>query len=158
MSNLSLNLVSSARNHAEHIALRCDDLTYTFAEFDEAAARVATLLEREGIEPGDRVGLMLPNSAAFPLAYYGIMRRGAVAVPMNPLLKSREVEFYLSNTGAKALFASPAFADAATGGAEAVGAKTPVAITEHGQQRDQLVERSGQVQDQVIVAQAVASR
>jgi long-chain acyl-CoA synthetase len=123
MSNLSLNLVSSARNHADHIALRCDDLTYTFAEFDEAAARVATLLEREGIEPGDRVGLMLPNSAAFPLAYYGIMRRGAVAVPMNPLLKSREVEFYLSNTGAKALFASPAFADAATGGAEAVGAK-----------------------------------
>ena len=50
------------------------------------------------------------------MAYYGIMRRGAIAVPMNPLLKSREVEFYLGNTGAKALFAHPLFAEAANGG------------------------------------------
>ena len=120
--NLSLNLVSSAQNHPDRIALRCDGIQYTYAEFDAAAARLATLLERAGIEPGDRVGLMLPNTPAFAVVFYGVLRRGAVAVPMNPLLKAREVEFYLSNTGAKALFASPAFADAATGGAEAAGA------------------------------------
>jgi long-chain acyl-CoA synthetase len=57
------------------------------------------------------------------VAYYGIMRRGAIAVPMNPLLKAREVEFYLSNTGAKALFGAPAFAEAATDGAAAAGAQ-----------------------------------
>ena len=113
MPNLSRNLVESARNFPDKTALRCDDLSYTFAEFDAAAARVATLLERDGIEPGDRVGLMLPNCPAFAVAYYGIMRRGAIAVPMNPLLKEREVEFYLTNTGAKALFAHPLFADAA---------------------------------------------
>jgi long-chain acyl-CoA synthetase len=124
MPNLSLKLVESARKSPDRIALRCDDLTYTFTQFDEAAAQVATLLQREGIEPGDRIGLMLPNSPAFAVAYYGIMRGGAVAVPMNPLLKSREVEFYLSNTAAKALFATPAFADAASAGAEAAGAKT----------------------------------
>jgi len=124
MPNLSLKLVESARNFPDRIALRCDDLSYTFAEFDAAAARVATFLDREGIEPGDRVGLMLPNSPVFALAYYGITRRGAVAVPMNPLLKAREVEFYLHNTGAKALFATPAFADAASAGAQAAGAKT----------------------------------
>ncbi len=124
MPNLSLKLVESARNFPDRIALRCDDLSYTFAEFDAAAARVATFLDREGIEPGDRVGLMLPNSPVFALAYYGITHRGAVAVPMNPLLKAREVEFYLRNTGAKALFATPTFADAASAGAQAAGAKT----------------------------------
>ena len=50
---------------------------------------------------------MLSNTPAFAIAFYGILRRGAVAVPMNPLLKCREIEFYLSNTGAKALFAPP---------------------------------------------------
>ena len=40
-----------------------------------------------GIEPGDRVGVMLPNTPAFAIAFYGIMYRGAVAVPMNPLLE-----------------------------------------------------------------------
>jgi long-chain acyl-CoA synthetase len=124
MPNLSLKLLESARNFPDRIALRCDDLSYTFTEFDEAAARVATFLDREGVEPGDRVGLMLPNSPAFALAYYGITRRGAVAVPMNPLLKAREVEFYLYNTGAKALFATPTFADAASAGAQAASAKT----------------------------------
>ena len=63
--------------------------------------RVATLLERAGIEPGDRVGIMLPNTPAFAVVFYGIMHRGAVAVPMNPLLKGREVSYYLSNSGAK---------------------------------------------------------
>lgn len=122
MPNLSLNLVASARNYPEHIALRCDETTHTFAEFDAAAARVATLLEREGVAPGDRVGLMLPNTPAFAIAFYGILRRGAVAVPMNPLLKAREIEFYLANTGATALFATPAFAAEATGATAAVGA------------------------------------
>ena len=119
MTNLSMNLVATARDHGDTVALRCDDYALTFTEFDSAAARVATLLEREGIEPGDRVGIMLGNTPAFALAFYGILRRGAIAVPMNPLLKAREIEFYLSNTGAAALFATPLFADEARAAAEA---------------------------------------
>ena len=98
MSNLSLNLVATARDYPHRPALRCDELELTFGQFDAAAARVATFLEHEGIEPGDRVGLMLPNTPAFAVAFYGILRRGAIAVPMNPLLKAREIEFYLTNT------------------------------------------------------------
>jgi long-chain acyl-CoA synthetase len=120
---LSTNLVASKERHPDRIALRCDDLQFTFAEFDAAAGRVATLLEQAGVEPGDRVGVMLPNTPAFAIAFYGIMYRGAVAVPMNPLLKAREVSYYLSNSGAKALFAPPAFADEATAGAAEVGAQ-----------------------------------
>jgi long-chain acyl-CoA synthetase len=66
---------------------------------------------------------MLPNTPAFAIAFYGIMYRGAVAVPMNPLLKAREVSYYLSNSGAKALFATPAFAEEATAAAAEVGAQ-----------------------------------
>ncbi|SPM38297.1 Acyl-CoA synthetase (AMP-forming)/AMP-acid ligase II [Mycobacterium numidiamassiliense] len=117
MTALSANLVASKERNPDHVALRCDGLQFSFAELHDAAARVATLLEQAGIEPGDRVGIMLPNTPAFAIAYYGIMYRGAVAVPMNPLLKSREVSFYLSNSGARALFAAPAFADEATAGA-----------------------------------------
>ncbi len=123
MTSLSVNLVASKESNPNRVALHCDDLQFTFAEFDAAAARVATLLERAGIEPGDRVGVMLPNTPAFAFAFYGIMYRGAVAVPMNPLLKFREVSYYLSNSGTKALFAAPAFADEATAGADEVGAQ-----------------------------------
>jgi long-chain acyl-CoA synthetase len=123
MTALSANLIASKDRYPNRTALRCDDLQFTYAEFDAAAARVATLLERAGVEPGDRVGLMLPNTPAFAIAFYGIMYRGAVAVPMNPLLKAREVAYYLSNSGAKALFGTPAFADEATAGAAEVGAQ-----------------------------------
>ncbi|MYR06660.1 AMP-binding protein [Gordonia sp. SID5947] len=119
MTNLSMNLVATARDHGDSVALRCDALSLTFAEFDSAAARVATLLDRQGIGPGDRVGIMLGNTPAFALAFYGILRRGAIAVPMNPLLKAREIEFYLTNTGATALFATPLFADEARAAAAA---------------------------------------
>lgn len=118
-----MNLTAAKDRHPDRIALRCDELTVTFAELEAAAAGVAALLTQAGIEPGDRVGVMLPNTPAFAIVFYGIMRRGAVAVPINPLLKAREVEFYLSNTGATAMFATPAFADEATAGAERAGAR-----------------------------------
>jgi long-chain acyl-CoA synthetase len=123
MTSLSTNLAAAKEHHPDRVALRCDDLQITYTEFDAAAARVATLLEQAGIEPGDRVGVMLPNTPAFALVFYGIIYRGAVAVPMNPLLKGREVEFFLSNSGAKALFGTPAFADEAEAGAAKADAK-----------------------------------
>ncbi|ROZ88957.1 long-chain fatty acid--CoA ligase [Gordonia sp. OPL2] len=123
MTNLALNLVATARAHGDTVALRCDELELSFTEFDSAAARIATLLEREGVGPGDRVGIMLGNTPAFALTFYGILRRGAIAVPMNPLLKSREIEFYLTNTGADALFATPQFAEEARAAADAAGSR-----------------------------------
>src|SRR3712207_6745897 len=81
-----------------------------------SAQRVAGLLRAKGVGPGDRVGLQLPNVPYFPFAYYGILRLGAVVVPMNPLLKDREVAFQLGDSGAKVLIAWHQFADAAQGG------------------------------------------
>jgi long-chain acyl-CoA synthetase len=73
MTALSANLIASKDRHADRIALRCDDVQFTFAELDDAAARVATLLEQAGVQPGDRVGIMLPNTPAFAIVFYGIM-------------------------------------------------------------------------------------
>jgi long-chain acyl-CoA synthetase len=123
MSNLALNLVASATRIPDRTAAITDDSTMTYAELDTASARLATLLEREGVSEGDRVGVMLPNIAAAPIAYYGIWRLGAIVVPMNPLMQGREVQFYLSNTDSKALIGSPGFTGAATEGARAAGAK-----------------------------------
>jgi long-chain acyl-CoA synthetase len=124
MSNLALDLIATARRIPHRTATIADDATMTYAELDAASSRLATFLEREGIGMGDRVGIMLPNVPAAPIAYYGIWRLGGIAVPMNPLMQGREVAFYLSNTGAKALIATPDFADAARQGADTAGSKS----------------------------------
>ncbi|AGB23928.1 acyl-CoA synthetase (AMP-forming)/AMP-acid ligase II [Mycobacterium sp. JS623] len=123
MSNLALNLVGTAQRIPDRESAITEDAAMTYAELDAATSRLATFLRREGIESGDRVGVMLPNIAAAPIAYYGIWRLGGVVVPMNPLMQAREVAFYLSNTGAKALIGTPDFADASTEGADNAGSK-----------------------------------
>ena len=85
---------------SDRIAIRLDDRTLTYAELDDAAARMSALLKDKGIEPGDRVGLMAANVPEFAIGYYGALRAGAVVVPMNPLLKEREVDHYLTDSGA----------------------------------------------------------
>ena len=63
------------------------------------------MLKSKGIGESDRVGMQLPNVPYFPIVYFGALRLGAIVVPMNPLLKDREVAYHLSDSGAKACFA-----------------------------------------------------
>jgi long-chain acyl-CoA synthetase len=123
VANLAQLLTDTAAAHGERPALKVDDTVVTYDQFDEAAGRVAGLLKRKGLAPGGRVGIMLPNVPYFPIAYYGVLRAGGVVVPMNVLLKGREVTFYLSDPGARFLFAWHQFADAAEEGAAAAGAE-----------------------------------
>src|SRR5690349_2067338 len=95
----------------------------TYRALDEASAQVAALLHKRGLRPGDRVGIMMPNVAEVPVVYYGVLRAGGVVVPMNPLLKVREVAYYLGDSGARLIFAWHAFADEARAGADEVGAE-----------------------------------
>ena len=98
--NLAANLTETARRHPTRTALVSGDHELTYAELDAASARVAAMLRARGVEAGDRVGVMLPNVPEFAMAYYGVLRIGAVVVPMNPLLKQREVEHYVTDSGA----------------------------------------------------------
>jgi long-chain acyl-CoA synthetase len=122
MANLALNLVEAKHGHPERAAVRLDDLLLTYDELDERSGRVAGLLAAQGVEPGDRVALLLPNVPQFPILYYGALRAGAVVVPMNPLLKAREIEYYLQDSGARLLFAWETTVAEATKGAEAAEA------------------------------------
>ncbi len=122
VSNLAANLTQTAAAHGDRPAIRLGESDTAYADLDAASARLAGLLGERGVGVGDRVGIMLPNVPAFPVVYYGVLRAGAVVVPMNPLLKSREVAFYLGDPEAKLLFAWHDFAEAAEGGAAEAGA------------------------------------
>jgi long-chain acyl-CoA synthetase len=121
--NLADNLTASAEKHGDSVALKLDDAELTYHQFDCAAARIANLLADRGVGAGDRVGIMLPNVPYFAACYYGVLRLGAVVVPMNVLLMRREVGFYLSDPGAKLLFAWHDFGEAAQTGADEAGAE-----------------------------------
>ena len=111
VTNLAKNLTDTTRIHAGRVAVRVDNAAMTYRALDEASARVAGLLHERGLKPGDRVGIMMPNVAEVPVVYYGVLRAGGVVVPMNPLLKAREVAYYLGDSGAGLIFAWHAFAE-----------------------------------------------
>ncbi|MCX6991776.1 MAG: long-chain fatty acid--CoA ligase [Kiritimatiellaeota bacterium] len=101
-----------ARRFAGQPAIVFDGRTLDFAAVDRISDRVAAALARRGIRKGDRIGLYCINSDWFPLAYFGILKAGAVVVPINLLLNPKEVAFILNDAGAKALFYHGVFAPA----------------------------------------------
>ncbi|HTF53864.1 MAG TPA: long-chain fatty acid--CoA ligase [Pseudonocardia sp.] len=121
--NLAANLLRTAQAHPERVALKLDDAEVTYAQLDLASRAVAGLLAERGVQPGDRVGIMLPNVPHWAVLYYGVLRAGAVAVPMNPLLKEREVAYYLSDSGAKLMFVWHGFAAEAEAAAKLTDAE-----------------------------------
>jgi long-chain acyl-CoA synthetase len=117
-TNLAELLTDAAARSPERTAIKLDERELSYSELDQASARVAGLLRAKGIGPGDRVGLMLPNVPYFAVVYYGILRAGAVVVPMNVLLKEREVAYYLADSGARLLFAWHELSEAAHAGSD----------------------------------------
>jgi long-chain acyl-CoA synthetase len=111
MYNLSILLEDSARRYPTRDALVLGDTRLTYAQVDAAADQVANLLVERGIEPGDRVALTCPNLPYFPIIYYGILKAGAVVVPLNVLNKARENAYFLDDSGAKAYFCFQGTAD-----------------------------------------------
>ncbi len=123
MTNLATIATETAERIPDEIAYKLDDTEVNWAVVNEGSARVAGLLKSKGLEPGDRVGIMLPNVPYFPIAYYGVLRAGGTVVPMNVLLKGREAAFYLKDPEAKWVFAWHDFAEAAEKGADEAGAE-----------------------------------
>ena len=104
MLNLSSLLEDSARNSPDRAALVLGPQRLSYAQVNAQANRVANLLVARGIQPGDRVALSCPNLPAFPIIYHGILKAGAVVVPMNVLLKSGEIAYHLKDAEARAYF------------------------------------------------------
>ncbi|MBL1375661.1 AMP-binding protein, partial [Acinetobacter baumannii] len=104
MSNLAANLVVTAHEYGDRPAVQLDEHVLTYEQLYEQASAVAGDLRARGVHPGDRVGLVLPNVPAYPVVFYGALLAGAVAVPMNPLLSAREIEYYLTDSGAALVY------------------------------------------------------
>ena len=121
--NLAGILTASAERDPDHVAIKLDDAELSYGALVGASAHIAGLLAAHGFQRGDRVGIMLPNVPYFPVVYYGVLRAGGIVVPMNVLLKKREVGYYLTDSGAKLVFAWHGFAEDAQAGAGEVGAE-----------------------------------
>ncbi|MDT0213626.1 long-chain fatty acid--CoA ligase [Rothia sp. ARF10] len=120
-SNLASHLVRTATSSPDRPALKVGGQDVTYGQLHAMAAKLAGALRANGIQPGDRVALILPNVPAFPVAFFGTLLAGGVVVPMNPLLKAGEIDFFFTNSGAKVAFVWPDFVDEATKGAQTSG-------------------------------------
>ncbi|MCF7810581.1 AMP-binding protein [bacterium] len=94
-----------AAEHSKVVAIRFSGTEITYSTLLEAVRRLARGLYKLGVRRGDRVAVMLPNLPQFPIAYYAILRLGAVAVPINMMYKGGEVSSLLEDSEAKVLIA-----------------------------------------------------
>ena len=104
MLNLSSILESSAVKFPDSPAFVFADRTMTYAQVNAAAKQVANGLLNKGISPGDKVALSCLNLPYFPIIYFGILKAGAVVVPLSVLLKKDEIAYHLNDSDAKAYF------------------------------------------------------
>jgi long-chain acyl-CoA synthetase len=121
--NLATLLHEGARRHGAREALVLGDRRLSYAELNDDADRLAAHLAESGLRPGDRVGVMLPNAPEFAISYHGALKAGGTVVPMNTLLKEREVAYHLKDAGASALICSADAAAAGLAGARDAGVK-----------------------------------
>jgi long-chain acyl-CoA synthetase len=87
--------------------------TLSYRGLDEESSRVANVLVDYGVEPGDRIAMLVPNTNQFPETYFGIVKAGAVAVPLNLRMDPETLAYVLRDSGAKHLIGSQLLADEA---------------------------------------------
>src|SRR5215813_4607593 len=86
-----------------------DGRSFTYSEFKNAVDRAAAMLSSHGIGKGDVVSLLMPNSAEYIIGYFACWKLGAIAGPVNSLLKEHEIEFVMNNSEAKAILVAAEF-------------------------------------------------
>jgi len=104
MLNLSTLLESTAHKFPEKTAFIFADQSSSYAEINGAANQLANGLKKIGIGPGDKIALSCLNLPYFPIIYFGILKTGAIVVPMSVLLKKDEIAYHLKDSDAKAYF------------------------------------------------------
>jgi long-chain acyl-CoA synthetase len=114
-------LAESAVRHADRTAVVLGPTKVTYRELWHGARQYAAVLRERGVQPGDRVALLLPNTPHFPLSYFGVLALGAVAVPVHALLKAEEIEYVLRDSGARTLICAAPLLGEGAKGAELAG-------------------------------------
>ena len=134
-------LAESAVRHADRTAVVLGELRLTYAQLWTHALQYAAVLREKGIGPGDKVALLLPNTPHFPLAYYGTLALGAIAVPVHALLKAEEIQYVLQDSGAKVLVCAAPLLGEGAKGAELAGVGVLAVMDSPGGTADATLER-----------------
>ncbi|MBB3698934.1 long-chain-fatty-acid--CoA ligase [Flammeovirga yaeyamensis] len=104
MFNLSIGLEDASRRFPGKEAIVCGPTRLTFKELNDEASKIASSLQKHGLQKGDHVALSCPNLHYFPMIYYGILKAGGVVVPLSILLKNDEIKYHLEDADAKFYF------------------------------------------------------
>src|SRR6202167_670351 len=128
--NVAVMLRESARRGPAKTAVILGAARLSYAQLDELSDQAAAGLAAAGVRPGDMVGLQLPNIPQFVIAYFGILKAGGVVVPMNVLLKAREIAFQLEDSGARALITYGGILDEAAKAAESAAVASVYVVGE----------------------------
>ncbi len=118
VESLALALKETAQQRPEHAALVAGDARVSYGELAVAVERLAAGMMDLGVEPGDRVALVLPNCPQLVMSYLAAARLGAVTVPLNPLLTPAEAGYIVQDAEARAIVAIEQTAPLATAAAE----------------------------------------
>ncbi|HCJ10912.1 MAG TPA: long-chain fatty acid--CoA ligase [Clostridiales bacterium] len=109
--SLGQMLRHSARKFGSRTAAICLDYPLTYAQLDELSDRFATFLHQRGIGKGDRVATLLPNILQHLVVFFGIVKLGAISVPCNVMAKERELDYFIKDSGARAIVVLDMFYD-----------------------------------------------
>jgi len=120
-SSIASILAESARRYPTKDALVLGDTRLTYAQVWEMARRYAAVLQADGIGPGSRVAILLPNIPHFAFAYYGALALGATVVPVHALLRADEIAFTLTDSQCSAIITAAPLLGEAAKGAEIAG-------------------------------------
>jgi long-chain acyl-CoA synthetase len=145
-TNLADVIAESAAERPAHVAVIDGDQTITYAGLDDTITATAAGLLSRGVRPGDRVALLLGNTAQFIVAFYAVLRAGAVAVPLNTGFTSAEIEEAVSDCGARLLVTDSSSGES-LGGADLGSCVTVIA----GATRWQVLQSDG---DPALIPQA----
>jgi len=104
MLNLAMVFQNNVSSTPDKTAIVFGATRLTFAQLDAAVNQIACGLAGLGLGKGDKVALSCPNLPYFPMVYYAILKTGATVVPLNVLLKSREIAYHLKDSDARAYF------------------------------------------------------
>ncbi|HSV41594.1 MAG TPA: AMP-binding protein [Nocardioidaceae bacterium] len=123
MLNIAQILSGAAATAPQRTALRFGDLAMPVAVLDKLVKQCARLFAGEGVGPGHRVAMVMPNTPHFPVVYYGALRTGATVVPLSPLLTVGELEYIFRDCTPSVVVAWTGFHEAAAKAAEACGVR-----------------------------------
>ena len=126
--NLAVMLSETAQSAPDRPVAVFSQGQLTYRELDVGSDWVAASLTAAGVKPGDPVALQLPNIPQFLVSYFGILKAGAVVVPLNVLLRAPEVAFHLGDSGARVLITWEGVLAEAAKGAEAAGLERIYAV------------------------------